>query len=94
MKENIVIPIRFERVKQVTRWSLEATSWLICLGLLAASVAVAACGSLVWLVTRSEIILTLGVAGGLVLGLLGVWQLLRKLDRAVKQLRRETPVLG
>ena len=41
MKENIVIPIKIERLKLWTRWTLEATSWLICLGLLAASGAVA-----------------------------------------------------
>lgn len=91
MNENIVIPIKIERVKLWTRWTLEATTWLICLGLLAASAAVAACAALAWLVSGSEIVLTLGLGGGLLLGLAGVWHLLRRLDQTVKQLRCETP---
>ena len=94
MKENIVIPIKIERVKLWARWTLEATSWLICLGLLAASAVVAAFAALVWLISDSEVILTLGLGSGLVLGLAGVWHLLRQLDRAVKQLRQETPAVG
>ena len=42
--------------------------------------------ALVWLVSGSEVILTLGLGSGLVLGLAGVWQLLRLLDRAVGNL--------
>lgn len=94
MKENIVIPIKIERLKLWTRWTLEATTWLICLGLLASSVVVAACAAFAWLVSGSEVILTLGLGGGLLLGLTGVWHLLRQLDRAVNQLRRETPAVG
>jgi hypothetical protein len=94
MKENIVIPIKIEKVKLWTRWTLEATSWLICLGLLAAGGVVAACAALAWLVSGSETALLLGLGGGLLLGLAGVWQLLRQLDRAVEQLRRESPVVG
>jgi len=94
MKENIVIPIKIERLKLWTRWTLEATSWLICLGLLAASVVVPAGAALVWLLSGSETILTLGLGGGLLLGLAGVWHLLRQLDRAAKQLRCETPGVG
>jgi hypothetical protein len=91
MKENIVIPIKIERVKLWTRWTLEATSWLICLGLLAASAVVAAVAALVWLISGSEAILTLGLGSGLLLGLAGVWHLLRQIDRASNQLREETP---
>lgn len=94
MKENIVIPIKIERVKTWTRWTLETATWLICLGLLAASAVVAACATLAWLVSGSEEILTLGLVSGLLLGLAGVWQLLRKLDRAVNHLRTETPAGG
>ena len=94
MKESIVIPIKIERLKLWTRWTLEATSWLICLGLLAASGAVAGLAALVWLISDSEVILTLGLGSGLLLGLAGVSHLLRQLDRAVKQLRRETPAVG
>jgi hypothetical protein len=90
MKENIIIPIKIERLKLWTRWTLEAASWLICLGLLAASGAVAGLAALVWLISGSEVFLTLGLGSSLVLGLVGVWHLLRQLDRAVKQLRRET----
>lgn len=93
MKENIVIPIKIERVKLWTRWTLEATSWLICLGLLAASGAVAGLTALVWLISGSEVILTLGLGSGLVMGLAGVWHLLRQLNRAVKRLRHETPAV-
>ncbi len=91
MKENIVIPIKIERVKLWTRWTLEATTWLICLGLLVASGGVAVVAALVWLVSGSEVILTLGLGGGLLLGLVGVWHLLRKLEGVGKQLRNETP---
>ena len=94
MKENIVIPIKIERVKLWIRWTLEVTSWLICLGLLAASAAVGGCAALAWLVSGSETILTLGLGSGLLLGLAGVWQLLRRLDQTVKQLRSETPAIG
>jgi hypothetical protein len=94
MKENIVIPIKIERVKAWTRWTLETATWLICFGLLAASVVVAGCAALAWLVSGSEVILTLGLGGGLLLGLAGVWHLLRKLDRTVNHLRPETPVVG
>jgi len=91
MKENIVIPIKIERVKLWTRWMLEATTWLICLGLLAASAGVAAVAALAWLVSGSEVILTLGIVSGLLLGLAGVCHLVRKLERTVRQLRCETP---
>ncbi len=94
MKENIVIPIKIERVKTWTRRALETATWLICLGLLAASAVVAAFAALAWLVSGSEVILTLGLGSGLLLGLAGVWQLLRKLDLTVNQLRCETPGVG
>ena len=68
--------------------------WLICLGLLAASAAVAGCAALAWMVSGSEGVLTLGLGSGLLLGLAGVWQLLRRLDQTVKQLRSETPAIG
>lgn len=87
MKENITIPIKIERLKLWTRWTLEAASWLICLGLLAASGSVTGLAALVWLISGSEVFLTLGLGSGLVLGLAGVWQLLRQLDRAVSQLK-------
>jgi hypothetical protein len=54
MKENnknIVIPINIERLKIWTRRALETAAWLICLGLLAMSAAVAACGALAWTAT-------------------------------------------
>jgi len=89
MKENIVIPIKIERVKLWASWTLEATTWLICLCLLAASGGVAAVGALVWLVSGSEVILTLGIGSGLLLGLAGVWHLLRLLDRAAGKLRND-----
>ena len=93
MKENIVIPIKIERVKLWTRWTLEATTWLICFGLLAASGGGAAVSALVWLVSGSEVILTLGLGGGLVLGLAGVWQLLRLLDRTAGKLRDDQSLI-
>lgn len=89
--KNIVIPIKIERLKLWTRRTLEATTWLICLGLLAAGAAVAACAALVWLVSGSDVILAFGLGGGLLLGLAGVWNLLRRIDQTVKQLRHETP---
>lgn len=61
MKENIVIPIKIERVKLWTRWTMEAT-WMICLSLLATSGGVAIVGALVWIASESEIILTLGLS--------------------------------
>lgn len=91
MNENVVIPIKIERVKLWTRWTLQAATWLICIGLLAASAAVAVSAALAWLVSGSEIILALGMGGGLLLGLAGVWHLLHRLDLAAKQMRPETP---
>ena len=87
MKENIVITkIQIDRVKVWFRRTLVAASWLICLGLLATSVAVAACGTLAWLVTGSEMILAAGLGVGLLLGLAGLGRLLLHFDHAVKQL--------
>ena len=94
MKENIVIPIKIERLKLWTRWTLETAGWLISLGLLAASVVVAAIAVLAWLVFGSNTILTLGITSGLLLGLAGVWQLLCRVDRAVSQLRQEAATPG
>jgi hypothetical protein len=89
MNEDIVIPkSKIERLKVWAGRMLEASAWLICLGLLAASAAVAACGGLAWLVSGSEAALAIGAGGGVLLGLAGVWQLLRRLDQAAKRLRR------
>ncbi|MEO8615626.1 MAG: hypothetical protein ABI600_10820 [Luteolibacter sp.] len=93
MNENIVIPIKIDRLKLWTRRMLEATTWLICLGLLGASAVVAAIAALAWLVSGSVAILTLGLGSGLLLGLAGVWHLLHQLERAASQLREETPAV-
>jgi hypothetical protein len=94
MKENIVIPINIVRVKVWVRRALEAAGWLICLGLLAMSAAVAACGALAWLVSGSGAVLAAGLGCGVLLGLAGVWQLLGRLDLAVKRLRSEAAGVG
>ena len=65
MKENIVIPIKIERLKTWTRRALETATWLICLGLLVASAVVAAGAALLWFVSGSEVILALGLGSGL-----------------------------
>jgi hypothetical protein len=91
MKENIIIPIKIEQLKLWSRWTLETAGWLICLGLLVASTAFAAISVLVWLISGSDVVLALGVGGGLLLGLAGVCHLLRQLDRAVNHLRPVTP---
>ncbi len=90
-KDNMVIPIKIERVKLWTRWMIEATTWLVCLGLLAASAGVAAVAALAWMVSGSDVVLVLGLGGGLVLGLAGVRHLLRQLERVAGQLRHEAP---
>ena len=87
MNENIVIPIKIERVKVWFRRTLEAATWLICLGLLAMSIAVAVCGTLAWLVSGSGTVLAVGLGGGLLLGLAGVTQLLRRIDQTTERLR-------
>lgn len=87
MKENIVIPIKIEQLKLWSHWALETAGWLICLGLLAASATVAAITVMAWLVSGSNTILVLGIISGLSLGLAGVWQLLRRLDRAASLLK-------
>lgn len=85
--KNIVIPIQVERVKLWARRTLEATTWMISLGLLAAS-AVVACGAfVVWLISGSETILAFGGAAGLALGLTGILHLLQRIDRTVKRLK-------
>ncbi|HSP43704.1 MAG TPA: hypothetical protein VLO11_12585 [Luteolibacter sp.] len=86
-QDTIVIPVGIGRLKLWTRRALETAGWLICLGLLAASAAVAGGAALVWLVSGSETLLAFGLAGGLVLGLAGVWHLLHRLDRTARQLR-------
>jgi hypothetical protein len=46
-------------------------------------------------VEGSEVILALGLVSGLLLGLAGVWHLLRLLDRAASQLRHDqAPAVG
>ena len=87
MKENIVIPIKTEQLQLWSRWTLEAAGWLISLGLLATSTVVATIALLAWLVTGSSTLLVLGILSALSLGLAGVWQLLRRLDRAASQLK-------
>jgi hypothetical protein len=94
MKQNIVIPIPVERVKICIRWTLEAATWLLTLGLLAAGVVAAACAALAWLFSGSAAVLAVGIIGGVLLGLSGVWHLLRLLERTVKQIRGETPGIG
>jgi hypothetical protein len=94
MKQNIVIPIPIERVKICIRWTLEAATWLITLGLLAAGIVAAACAALAWLFSGSAAVLTIGIGGGVLLGLSGVWHLLHLLDRTLKQMRGETPGIG
>ena len=95
MNENIVIPrVKIEQVKVWFGRALETTTWLICLGLLAASAAVAAGGALAWLVSGSETVLAVGLGGGLLLGLASLWQLLHRLDRAAKGLRPDTTGAG
>jgi hypothetical protein len=97
MKENttkIVIPIETERLKLWTRRVLETATWLISLGLLAASAAVAGIAVLLWLMWGSETLLALGLFSGIVLGLAGVWHLMRLLDQAAGRIRHETPHAG
>ncbi len=94
MKENIVIPIQLERMKRWTLWMLEATTWLICFGMLAASAVIAVCAVLAWLVSSSEGYLVFGFGMSLLLGFAGLRYLLRQIDRAVKRLRSETPAHG
>jgi hypothetical protein len=94
MKQNIVIPIPIERVKICIRWTLEAAAWLIALGLLAAGVVAAACAALAWLFSGSAAVLATGIIGGVLLGLSGVWHMLHLLERTVRQMRGEIPVIG
>jgi hypothetical protein len=81
--KTIQIPeVKVEQVKLWAGRTLAGAAWLICLGLVGVSVAVAALGTLAWLVFGSEILLVAGLGGGLVIGLAGTWQVLRRLDRA------------
>jgi hypothetical protein len=88
--DNIIIPIKLERARLWFRYALETASWLISLGLLAASAAVTGCAALFWLISGSETILSLGLAGALLLGLAGVWQLLQRLDKTARDLKNAT----
>jgi hypothetical protein len=81
-------------VKLWTHWLLEAAIWLISLGLLAASAAVATCAALAWLVSGSGIMLLTGLGCGLLLGLAGLWHLVRQLERTARQLRHKMPAAG
>jgi len=89
MKEYIEIPrVKVEQAKVWAGRTLAGAAWLICLGLVGVSGLVALGGMLAWLVLGSETILAAGLFGGLLLGLTGTWQVLRRLDRASKQLCR------
>ena len=97
MKENttkIVIPVETERLKLWTRRALETATWLVSLGLLAASVAISGAAVLFWLIWGSESLLAVGLGSGIALGLAGVWLLIQRLDRAVGQLRHDTASAG
>ena len=85
-QDKIVIRVKTERLKLWTRRTLEATGWLISLGLLAASVAVAGFAAIFWLISGSDTLLAIGLGGSILLGLAGVWHLLHRLDRAAGQL--------
>ncbi len=85
--DKIVIRVHIEQLKLWTRRTLETMGWLISLGLLAASAAVAVVAAMVWLIWGSETLLAIGLGGGILLGLAGVWHLLHRLDRAADQLR-------
>jgi hypothetical protein len=86
-KDKIVIRIKTERLKLWTRRALEASGWLISLGLLAASAAVGGFAAIFWLFSGSETLLAMGLGGSILLGLAGVWHLLQRLDRTAGQLR-------
>lgn len=91
MKEYIEIPkVKVERAKVWAGWTLAGAAWMICFALVAGSAMVAAGGVLAWLLIGSETMLAAGLIGGLVLGLTGVWQVLRRLDRASKVLCRQS----
>ena len=90
MKNKAEITINTDRSKIWARWTLEAASWLICIGLLAASAGVAGMAGLVWLVSGSTTLLAIGLLGGLALGLAGVWHILLRMDQAVQQLKADT----
>jgi hypothetical protein len=93
MNDNIVIPkVKIEQLKLWLGRALKAATWLICLGLLGLSAAVAGFGALAWLISGSETVLAVGLGGGALIGLAGVWQLLHRLDQAAKELRPATSV--
>jgi hypothetical protein len=86
-QDKIVIRVPSEPLKRWTRRTLEAAGWLISLGLLAASVAVAGFAGIFWLLSGSDTLLAMGLGGSILLGLAGVWHLLHRLDRTARQLR-------
>jgi len=89
MQEDIII--RRKHLDRLRTWfgrALESAAWLLCLGLLAASVVVPLGAALVWLVSGSGSVLATGIGGGIAVGTVAVWLLVRRLDCAAKRLRQ------
>ena len=97
MKEDIVI--RRKHLDRLRTWlgrALESAAWLLCLGLLAASVLVPVGAALAWLLSGSGSVLATGLGGGIALGTVATWLLVRRLDLAAKRLCQpeQAPVQG
>lgn len=89
MKTNNDIIIKTDKARIWTRWTLEAASWLICFGMLAASAAVAGLAGLVWLLSGSTTLLAIGLLAGLFLGIAGIWHILLRMDQVVRKLTQQ-----
>ena len=94
MKEDIII--RRKHLDRLRVWLgrvMESTAWLLCAGLLVASVLVPVGGALAWLVSGSGSVLATGIAGGIGLGVAGTCLLVQRLDRTAKRLCRHGEVV-
>ena len=88
MKKDITITS--STIDQARTWvarALDATTWLIILGMIGAGLTLAGGGGMFWLVFGNETVLALGLTGGVACCVVGSLALLRRLERSAKRLR-------
>jgi len=86
-KDIIITKTTIKRSRTWFARALDATGWLIILGMIGVGLATAAGGGMIWLVFGNETVLTLGLIAGTAFCAIGSVALLQRLDRSVKRLR-------
>lgn len=84
------ITITKKTVKRARSWfarALDATGWLIILGMIGVGLATATVAGMIWLLFSAETVLAFGMLVGAIFTIVGSVALLHRLDRSVKRLR-------